>query len=251
MYKVGSMFAGIGGICLGFRNAGCKLIWANEIDKFACTTYRENFGNDYLVEGDIKEINENTIPDVDILTAGFPCQAFSIAGYQKGFEDDRGNLFFDVLRVIKAKRPRIVFLENVKNLVSHDSGKTFKVIEDSLESLEYKVWHQVCNTAEYGNVPQNRERVYIVCFREENDYNEFIKEEFKPIKLKDNIHRIIDVKDKKEEKYYYTEKSKYYEDLKQTMKNKNTVYQLRRVYIRENKNNVCPTLTANMGEGRT
>lgn len=174
MYKVGSMFAGIGGICLGFKNAGCKLIWANEIDKFACTTYRENFGNDYLVEGDIKEINENSIPDLDILTAGFPCQAFSIAGYQKG----------------------------------------------SLESLEYKVWHQVCNTAEYGNVPQNRERVYIVCFRKKNDYNEFIKEEFKPIKLKDNIHRIIDVKDKKEEKYYYTEKSKYYEDLKQTMKNK-------------------------------
>ena len=90
-----------------------------------------------------------------------------------------------------------------------------------------------------------------MCFREENDYNEFIKEEFNPIKLKDNIHKIIDVKDKKEEKYYYTEKSKYYEDLKQTMKNKNTVYQLRRVYIRENKNNVCPTLTANMGEGRT
>lgn len=249
MYKVGSMFAGIGGICLGFKNAGCKLIWANEIDKFACITYRENFGNDYLVEADIKEINENTIPDIDILTAGFPCQAFSIAGYQKGFEDDRGNLFFDVLRVIKAKKPRIVFLENVKNLVSHNKGKTFKVIKESLESLEYKVWYQVCNTVEYGNVPQNRERIYIVCFREENDYNEFVKEEFKPIKLKSNIHKIIDVKDKKEEKYYYTEKSKYYGDLTQTMKNKNTVYQLRRVYIRENKNNVCPTLTANMGEG--
>lgn len=249
MYKVGSMFAGIGGICLGFKNAGCKLIWANEIDKFACTTYRENFGSDYLVEGDIKEINENDIPDLDILTAGFPCQAFSIAGYQKGFKDDRGNLFFDVLRVIKAKKPRIVFLENVKNLVSHDKGKTFKVIKESLEGLEYKVWCQVCNTAEYGNVPQNRERVYIVCFREEKDYNEFIKEEFKPIKLKSNIHKIIDVKDKKEAKYYYTEKSKYYEDLKETMKNKDTVYQLRRVYIRENKSNVCPTLTANMGEG--
>ena len=251
MYKVGSMFAGIGGICLGFKNAGCKLIWANEIDKFACITYRENFGSDYLVEGDIKEINENSIPDLDILTAGFPCQAFSIAGYQKGFKDDRGNLFFDVLRVIKAKRPRIVFLENVKNLVSHDKGKTFRIIKKSLESLEYKVWYQICNTSEYGNVPQNRERVYIVCFREKNDYNEFIKEEFKPIKLKNDIHKIIDVKDKKEEKYYYTEKSKYYESLKETMKNKNTVYQLRRVYVRENKNNLCPTLTANMGEGRT
>lgn len=251
MYKVGSMFAGIGGICLGFKNAGCKLIWANEIDKFACMTYRENFGNDYLVEGDIKEINENSIPDLDILTAGFPCQAFSIAGYQKGFKDDRGNLFFDVLRVIKAKRPRIVFLENVKNLVSHDEGKTFEIIKKSIESLNYKVWYQICNTAEYGNIPQNRERVYIVCFREKNEYNEFIKEEFKPIKLKNNIHKIIDVKDKKEEKYYYTEKSKYYESLKETMKNKNTVYQLRRVYVRENKNNLCPTLTANMGEGRT
>lgn len=251
MYKVGSMFAGIGGICLGFKNAGCELIWANEIDKFACTTYRENFGNGYLVEGDIKQINENEIPNLDILTAGFPCQAFSIAGYQKGFEDDRGNLFFDVLRVIKAKRPRIVFLENVKNLVSHDKGKTFKVIKESIESLNYKVWKQVCNTAEYGNIPQNRERVYIVCFREEKDYNEFIKKDFEPIKLKNDIHTIINVKDKKEDKYYYTEKSKYYSDLKETMTNKNTVYQLRRVYIRENKNNVCPTLTANMGEGRT
>ena len=107
--RVASMFAGIGGICLGFKKAGAKLVWANEIDKYACCTYRENFGNDYLIEDDIMNVDATSIPDIDILTAGFPCQPFSIAGYQKGFEDERGNLFFEVLRVIKAKKPKVVF----------------------------------------------------------------------------------------------------------------------------------------------
>ena len=102
-YKVASMFAGIGGICLGFKRAGADIVWANEIDKFACTTYRENFGSDYLVEGDIRDISVEDIPDFDILTSGFPCQAFSIAGYQKGFKDERGHLFLKHCAYLKEK----------------------------------------------------------------------------------------------------------------------------------------------------
>ena len=162
--KVASLFAGIGGICYGFKQAGAKIVWANEIDRDACKTYRYNFGDSYLVEGDIKNIGPNDIPDIDILNGGFPCQAFSIAGYQKGFNDERGNLFFEIVRIIKVKKPRAILLENVKNLETHDNGNTFKVIKNELEKLGYHVHHKVLNTMDYGNVPQNRERIYIVGF---------------------------------------------------------------------------------------
>lgn len=245
-YKVASLFAGIGGICLGFKQAGAEIIWANEMDKNACITYRNNFGDDYLVEGNIEEVPSSHIPDFDILTAGFPCQAFSIAGYQKGFEDERGNVFFEVVRILRDKSPKAFLLENVKNLVSHDKGNTFKVIKEALEAHGYYIKYKVLNSMEYGNVPQNRERIYIVGFKSKETLNNF---QFpKPIKLKKTIHSIINTKDKKEDKYYY-KNSKYYEMLSKAMNNKDTVYQLRRVYVRENKNNVCPTLTANMGTG--
>lgn len=245
-YKVGSMFAGIGGICLGFKQAGADVIWANEIDKNACITYRTNFGNNYLVEDDIKNIDTRDIPEIDILTAGFPCQPFSIAGYQKGFTDDRGNLFFEIVRVLKDKKPKAILLENVKNLASHDKGNTFKVIKETLEANGYFIKEDILNTAEYGNIPQNRERIYIVGFRtkEERDKFEFPK----PLKLTKSIYDVIKFDEKKEDSYYYNN-SKYYDILKETMKNQDTVYQWRRVYCRENKNKLCPTLTANMGTG--
>jgi len=244
--KVASLFAGIGGICYGFKQAGAEIIWANEIDKDACKTYRHNFGDDYLVEGDIKEVDPKDIPDIDILNGGFPCQAFSVAGYRKGFDDERGNLFFEITRILEIKRPRAVLLENVKNLEGHDKGNTFKVIKEQLELLGYHVHHKVLNTMEYGNVPQNRERIYIVAFLSEEAYNKF--EYPQPIELTRNIHDVIDVTDKKPLGLYY-ENSKYYPELKKTMTRKDTVYQWRRVYCRENKSNVCPTLTANMGTG--
>lgn len=245
-YKVGSMFAGIGGICLGFKQAGADIIWANEIDKNACITYRTNFGNNYLVEDDIKNIDTRDIPEIDILTAGFPCQPFSIAGYQKGFTDDRGNLFFEIVRVLKDKKPKAILLENVKNLASHDKGNTFKVIKETLEANGYFIKEDILNTAEYGNIPQNRERIYIVGFRtkEERDKFEFPK----PLKLTKSIYDVIKFDEKKEDSYYYNN-SKYYDTLKETMKNQDTVYQWRRIYCRENKNKLCPTLTANMGTG--
>lgn len=244
--KVASLFAGIGGICYGFKQAGAEIVWANEIDKDACKTYRHNFGGEYLVEGDIKEIDPTTIPDIDILNGGFPCQAFSVAGYRKGFDDERGNLFFEITRILEVKKPRAILLENVKNLEGHDHGNTFKVIKEQLELLGYHVHHKVLNTMEYGNVPQNRERIYIVGFLSEDAYNRF--EYPASIELTRNIHDIIDVSDKKPLGLYY-DNSKYYPELKKTMTKKDTVYQWRRVYCRENKSNVCPTLTANMGTG--
>lgn len=244
--KVASLFAGIGGICYGFKQAGADVVWANELDKDACKTYRKNFGGDYLVEGDIKKIDPHDIPDIDILNGGFPCQAFSVAGYRKGFDDERGNLFFEITRILEVKKPRAILLENVKNLETHDKGNTFRVIKEQLELLGYHVHKKVLNSMEYGNVPQNRERIYIVGFLSEDAYNKFEYPE--PIALTKTIHDIIDVTDKKPLGLYYNN-SKYYLELKKVMKNKNTVYQWRRVYCRENKSNVCPTLTANMGTG--
>ena len=244
--KVASLFAGIGGICYGFKQAGAQIVWANEIDKDACKTYRHNFGDKYLVEGDIKEVDPNTIPDIDILNGGFPCQAFSVAGYRKGFDDERGNLFFEITRILEVKKPRAILLENVKNLEGHDHGNTFKVIKEQLELLGYHVHKAVLNTMEYGNVPQNRERIYIVGFLSKEAYDKFTYP--KEIPLTKNIHDIIDVTDKKPLGLYY-ENSKYYPELVKTMTKKDTVYQWRRVYCRENKSNVCPTLTANMGTG--
>ncbi|WP_338660833.1 DNA (cytosine-5-)-methyltransferase [Paraclostridium sordellii] len=262
-YKVASMFAGIGGICLGFKNEGCELVWANEIDKYACETYRHNFnGAPHLVEGDIHDITrpkngetiheclkrvDASIPDFDILTAGFPCQAFSIAGERKGFEDERGNLFFEILTILDAKRPKAFLLENVKNLKSHDNGNTFKVIKEKLEELGYYIKAEVLNSMTHGNIPQNRERIFIVGFDKKELIDNF---EFpEPIKLTTTIADIIDLDDKKDDKYYYNT-TKYYEDLKSEMTKQDTLYQIRRgQYIRENKNNVCPTLTANMGTG--
>ena len=125
---VGSMFAGIGGICLGFKQEGFEIVWANEINHKACQTYRKNLGSDYLVEGNIRTIDKSLIPEFDVLTAGFPCQPFSVAGIQRGFDDDRGNLFFQIAEVIDRVRPRIVFLENVSNLINHDNGRTFLIV---------------------------------------------------------------------------------------------------------------------------
>jgi DNA (cytosine-5)-methyltransferase 1 len=249
MPRIASMFAGIGGICKGFllANPDNRVVWANEIDRFACITYRANFGNDYLVEGDIRNINTTDIPDMDILTAGFPCQAFSIAGYRRGFEDDRGNLFFETLRVIRDKRPRAFLIENVKNLVSHDGGNTFRVITEALEQEGYFLRYRVLNSMEYGNVPQNRERIYIVGFNTIEDRDNFDFPD--PIPLARGIHDIVNANGNLDERYYYDGNTNYHEMLREAVTNPNTIYQLRRIYVRENMTGVCPTLTANMGTG--
>ena len=248
-FKFIDLFAGIGGFRLALQNVGGKCIYTSEWNSNAKKTYRANFGE--IPFGDItKEKNKNYIPDqFDILCAGFPCQAFSIAGNRKGFADTRGTLFFDVEQIIERHQPKVVFLENVKNLVSHDKGNTFKVILETLEEkLGYKVFHKVLNTATHANVPQNRERIFIVAF-DPNQVENYLNFEFpEEIKLTKTIHDFIE-KGKQDEIYYYKKDHKYYPELERSMISKDTVYQWRRVYVRENKNNVCPTLTANMGTG--
>jgi len=241
--KVGGLFAGIGGIELGFKKAGFDIEWANEIDKNACITYRLNHKHK-LFEKDLNDLETSEVVPIDILTGGFPCQAFSIAGYQKGFRDDRGNVFFQILRFIDDLKPKIVFLENVKNLLGHDKGKTFKRIKDELEERGYYLKHKVLNSSEYGEIPQNRERIYIVAFKDKE-----VADRFEFPKAKKLSKKVTDFfEDEVDEKFYYN-KSRYYEQLKEEMKNKDTIYQWRRVYVRENKSKLCPTLTANMGTG--
>ena len=164
-YTMIDLFAGIGGTRLGFHQTGrVRNLFSSEWDKFSQKTYYANFGEHPL--GDITQIEANTIPDHDILVGGFPCQAFSQAGKKLGFEDTRGTLFFDVARIIKAKQPKAFLLENVKNLKSHDHGKTFKVIMNTLQELNYDVYTTVFKARDFG-APQNRERIYIVGFNKD------------------------------------------------------------------------------------
>lgn len=181
IYKSIDLFAGIGGIRLGFDqafNKSIETVYISEWDEHAQKTYYANFGQDVEIDGDITKVNEENIPSFDICLAGFPCQAFSLAGQRKGFDDDykglsRGTLFFDVVRICSLHKPKVIFCENVKGLVGHDRGRTFKIIVGALEELGYKVHHKVLNSKDFG-VPQNRERIYIVAFREDIDSSEFI-----------------------------------------------------------------------------
>jgi len=243
-----SFFAGVGGIEEGFIQSGDNIVYANEMDDFAVKTYELNFDLD-VDHRMIQDVQPQDVPNCDLIMGGFPCQAFSIAGYQRGFEDqERGKLFFELLRLVEAKHPRIVFCENVKNLVGHDNGNTFRVIREALEDAGYEIKYAVLNGMEYGNVPQNRERIYIVGFRNHEDYRNFDFPE--PIPLTTRLTDVIDFQNRVDEKYYYTNDScSFYQTLVHDMTNPNTIYQWRRVYVRENKSNVCPTLTANMGVG--
>lgn len=242
------LFAGIGGFRLAMQSCGGRCVFSSEWDVNAKQTYLHNFGE--MPFGDITlESTKKCIPDgFDVLCAGFPCQAFSIAGYRRGFEDTRGTLFFDVAEIIKRKRPKAVYLENVKNLCAHDDGKTFDVIKSTLEQLGYVVYHKVMNAMEYANVPQNRERIFIVCFdpKQVPNHTNFTFPE--AIKLTKTIHSCIDANEKSES-LFYTEKMGHFDDLKKGIISQDSIYQWRRHYVRENKSHVCPTLTANMGTG--
>ncbi len=242
-FTVGSMFAGIGGICLAFKNNDCKIIWANEIDKYACKTYRLNFGDDYLVEGDIQKVNVKSIPKVDILTAGFPCQAFSSVGLLQGFEDPRGNLFFETARVIKAIKPRVIFFENVANLLKHDDGKTMEVILKTLEELKYNVTFQVMNAKEYGNLPQQRNRIYIVGFKYKKDLKKFKFPEKIPL---DKVAFDLFDKEKQESKYYM-DNHRMWNRMMEYMDDRKRVYRFTDWGLSRGMEGICPTLLAAMG----
>ncbi len=180
------LFAGIGGFRLALESLGAKCVYSNDWDIAAQNVYYDNFGD--LPEGDITQINENSIPEHDILCAGFPCQAFSISGNKKGFDDVRGTLFFDIVRIVQAKKPKIVFMENVKNFATHDGGKTLAIVKASMEKLGYVFRQRVLNAVDYG-IPQKRERIYMVCFRKDIDNGLFTFP--KPIALTKHIDDIL------------------------------------------------------------
>lgn len=245
MVKVGSLFAGIGGIDLAFKQYGCKIIWANEKDHNASITYRNNFDGTTLVEGDIRTIDAALIPDIDILTAGFPCQPFSVMGYQKGFKDHRGNLFFEIARIIEQKRPPVVLLENVKNLIYHDNGRTFSIIYNTLTKFGYTIKYKIMNAAEYANIPQDRSRIFIVAFL---DYALCDRFSFpKSVTLVKNINNVIDRSEKHSELYYYREGNNYYEALQKRVIDYNAIYRIDDSGVATRKYLICPTLKANMG----
>lgn len=242
---VGSMFAGIGGICLGFQQAGFEIIWANEKDHAACETYRHNFGDSYLVEGDIKKIDKSAIPHFDVLTAGFPCQPFSLAGPHKGFEDRRGNLFFQIVEVAKIAKPEIIFLENVANLIDHDDGKTFITMFGALSELNYVLRYRNLPADQYGNTPQTRNRTYVVAFLDEAKCDAFRFPE--PIERTVDIFDVVDIHTKQKEVYYYSSGDPFYPYIVNRVKRKDSIYRVHDSGIHLAKNRTCPTLTASMG----
>jgi len=253
IYKVGGLFSGVGGIELGFANQeNFKIAWGTDFDVHASKTYRKNFSHPFH-EIDINNLKGKDLEEVDVLVAGFPCQPFSVAGYQKGFEDERGDVFFQIIRVINElpKKPEVLLLENVKNIYTHDKGNTFKIIQESLKQTGYHVLSKVMNTCDYTDVPQNRERTFIMCFLKDKNYHtDYLKETFltkRKTKLKPISDFLTDgIVD---EKYYYREDKYNYNELVASITKRDTFYQWRRVYVRENKSGVCPTLTANMGTG--
>lgn len=194
------LFAGIGGIRLGFEAVGGECVFSSEWDTFAQTTYEANFGE--KPAGDITEIAASSIPDHDILLAGFPCQAFSICGDQKGFDDTRGTLFFNIEEILRVKQPFAFMLENVKNLRSHDKGRTFKIITQRLETLGYHLHHTILNSLDFG-VPQKRERIFIVGFKKDIAFN-FPQ----PLGIQPQLADILEDEAKIEDKYYVSEQIK-------------------------------------------
>lgn len=267
--KVGSLFAGVGGICEAFRLAGCKVVWANEIDPHSRKTYQLNHKETKLTEeSDIRRISAADVEPVDIITAGFPCQPFSQAGSARGFQDERGHLFFEVTRLLNELKPKAYFLENVKTLATHDKGKTFREIRKGIAKTNYSFIPFILKASEYTNIPQGRERVYIVGFRDEAEvsYEKPVKtnEDFKclagsvssqfevPTKMLSAPKAISDFLDPssvEESDYYNQPENKIHKRVRDAVTHPQTVYQYRRWFVRENKSNVCPTLTANMGLG--
>lgn len=208
-WKFIDLFAGLGGFRLALESLGAECVYSNEWDIPAQEVYYENFGD--VPEGDITKVDETTIPDHDILCAGFPCQAFSISGKQRGFEDSRGTLFFDVARIVKEKKPKIVFMENVKNFATHDGGKTLEVVKGTMEELGYTFNQRVLNSVDYG-VPQKRERIYMVCFR-----NDIVTKNFmfpKAMKLTKHVEDFLLEDISLTEHLYVNREDTYYNDTK-------------------------------------
>lgn len=248
--KIADFFCGIGGIRLGFElatNQPLTCVFSNDIDKNAIVTYESNF-NCKVVSTSITDLDIDDIPDFNVFLGGLPCQSFSLAGNRKGFDDSRGQLFFDVVRILKAKKPKAFLLENVKNLKSHDNGNTYRIIKQNLNKIGYTFKSKIMDTADYADCPQHRERIFLVGFLDpqKTELFTFPQRAKKKKQIVDFLE--TDIKNK----YYYTEDSKIYPKLKESVTipiEKNQIYQYRRHFVRANCSRQCPTLTANMGGG--
>jgi len=243
------LFSGIGGFRIAFESVGATCLFSADIDKHACETYKKNFGDYPLC--DVSKVKANELPNFDILCAGFPCQPFSLAGERKGFDDTRGTLFFDIERIIQEKQPKAFILENVKGLLNHDKGQTLKIILKTLKSkLNYNVFYKVLNSKDYG-VPQNRERIYIIGFKEHNINFKFpdkIKKKVDLSSIRDNSLNecnISDIAKSNIEKYLKLHKK--YEEIKSN--SLLLAYEIRKSRCSFRFDNLSPTLTAKMGTG--
>ena len=242
---VGSLFSGIGGIDLAFQQAGFEIKWAIEKDEACCKTYRYNFPSGNLLESDIHNVNLASLSKVDVIVAGFPCQSFSVAGKQRGFSDPRGNAFFEIQRYILWDEPRFVFLENVPNLIDHDNGKTFNVIHNVFSELGYVIRYRVLRSSLYGGVPQIRDRIYMVAFREQEDCDCFSFPD--QIDMKFTIEDVLKRNTKKHNIYYYGADDPFYHYAKRFVKRNDSIYRVYHDSIKITQNHMCPTLTASMG----
>lgn len=242
------LFSGTGAFSYILEQNGHECVFANDMINESKEIYDLNMDVDVFKLKDLNKMNIKKIPKHDILCGGFPCQPFSIAGKQEGFDDERSNVFWQILNILKLRKPKIIILENVKNLTTHDKGKTFRVITKNLKDVGYHLKYKVLNTCDITDIPQHRERIYIVGFLNKKDYEKF-NLDFDIVENRD-ISEFLE--QNIEDKYYYTKKLKVYDEVKKNVTkhvNTNTVYQYRRYYVRENKSNLCPTLTANMGGG--
>ncbi len=258
-YSVASLFAGMGAFCKAFRDEGFEVPWANENDQFAIMTYELNFPETKLHAKSIEHLSavSDRLVHVDVMTAGFPCQPFSVAGSKEGFSDRRGRLFFEIIRLLREfgpHRPKILLLENVPYLQKHDRGRTYARIVQEIQQAGY--WfmpqrnHAVLDTRVHTDIPQQRERLYIAALSWEHfDTNEFRFPE--PVSETRDYRAFLDLDARAEDSYYFPVESKWGQLFTEAMEagDPQRVYHLRRYYVREIKRPMVPTLTAHMGDG--
>jgi DNA (cytosine-5)-methyltransferase 1 len=252
--KYVDLFAGTGAFSHVLEEKGFQCVFANDIMESSQDIYKKNYqgnGESPFVLGDLHDIPVTSIPEHELLCAGFPCQPFSIAGKQDGFRDPRSNVFWKILDIVRYHTPSVIILENVKNLMSHDDGKTFFTILSSLQEIGYFIKHAVLDTSKITSIPHHRERIYIVGFQDEHWYHQF-HFDFDTVQNYP-IRHYLQPEDNIPLKYYYTDNLRVFPiihaSVTKSIYTGNTVYQYRRHYVRENKHNHCPTLTANMGSG--
>lgn len=243
------LFAGTGAFSLALeKNNKFQCIFTNDMMECSKKIYELNHPTHNFTLEDLTKIDVTDIPSHNLLCGGFPCQPFSIAGDKKGFDDKRSNVFWKILEILEKHTPEMIILENVKNLKSHDQGKTYNVIEEKLQNAGYYLKTAILDTSVITNIPQHRERIYIVGFRDKEKYDKF-NFDFDKVE-KGNIHELLE--DNIDDKYYYSTRFKVFDEIEKGITKTiydNVLYQYRRFYVRENKSSCCPTLTANMGGG--